>query len=44
MLRTIKKIILNHEDRILKLEKNSHPEREFVRCEKCKCKIKIKEK
>jgi hypothetical protein len=31
------------EDKVELLEKMAHPERDFVECEKCKCKIKEKE-
>ena len=34
-----KKIASNHEKRIKKLEKNSHPAQEYVCCRKCGCKI-----
>jgi TPP-dependent indolepyruvate ferredoxin oxidoreductase alpha subunit len=37
-----KKIASNHEKRIKKLEKTSHPRRNFVCCECCKNKIKEK--
>ena len=30
------------EDKVELLEKMAHPEREFVECEKCKCKIEEK--
>ena len=40
-----KKIASNHEKRIKKLEKNSHPPQEYICCRKCGCKItKTKEK
>ena len=31
------------EEKVEKLEKASHPPREFVRCEECNCKIKEKD-
>ena len=32
-----KRIASNHERRIKKLEKNSHPPQEFICCRKCGC-------
>jgi hypothetical protein len=34
-----KKIASNHEKRINKLEKNSHPSQEYICCRKCGCEI-----
>ena len=34
-----KRIASNHERRIKKLEKNSHPPQEFICCRKCGCQI-----
>jgi hypothetical protein len=34
-----KKIASNHEKRIKKLEKNSHPAQEYICCRKCGCTI-----
>ena len=34
-----KQIASNHEKRIKKLEKNSHPPQEYICCRKCGCKI-----
>ena len=34
-----KRIASNHERRIKKLEKNSHPPQEFICCRKCGCEI-----
>ena len=42
-----KRIASNHEKRINKLEKDSHPPQEYICCRKCGCKIaktKIKNK
>ena len=34
-----KQLASNHEKRIKKLEKNSHPPQEYICCRKCGCKI-----
>ena len=34
-----KRIASNHEKRINKLEKDSHPPQEYICCRKCGCKI-----
>ena len=39
----ISKIISSLADRVTKLEQNSHPPRDFVRCEECKDKIRAKD-
>ena len=42
-----KRIASNHEKRIKKLEKNSHPSQEYICCRRCGCelaKTKVKKK
>ena len=34
-----KRIASNHEERITKLEKDSHPPQEYICCRKCGCEI-----